>query len=62
MKYLKKHRFTTLVIIAFTVVVLILAFVWRAFFSNGGNPVYGNRLDGMEKVEISKKTIDEVSS
>ena len=62
MKYLKKHRFTTQVIIAFTVVVLILAFVWRAFFSNGGNPVYGNRLDGMEKVEISKKTIDEVSS
>lgn len=62
MKYLKKHRFTTLVIIAFTVVVLILAFVWRTFFSNGGNPVYGNRLDGIEKVEISKKTIDEVSS
>lgn len=62
MKYLKKHRFTTLVIIAFTVVVLIFAFVWRAFFSNGGNPVYGNRLDGIEKVEISKKTIDEVSS
>lgn len=54
MKFIREHKFTTIVIIAFVLGVIILFMTWRVFFSNSGNPVYGNRLDGIEKVEITE--------
>lgn len=52
MKYLKEHKFTAVVILVFVILVMLLFFTWKTFFSNSGNPVYGNRLDGIDAVEI----------
>lgn len=54
MNYLKRHKFTAVVILVFIVCVILLFFAWQTFFSNSGNPVYGNRLDGIEAVEIKE--------
>ena len=54
MNYLKRHKFTAVVILVFIVCVILLFFAWKTFFSNSGNPVYGNRLDGIESVEIKE--------
>ena len=35
---------------------------WTIFFSKGGNPVYGNRLEGIEKVKITDSEEDKISS
>lgn len=53
MNYLKQHKFTAVVIFAFIIVFIMLFFAWRTFFSNSGNPEYGNRLDGIEEAEIT---------
>ena len=54
MNYLKRHKFTTLIILVFIICVMILFFAWKTFFSNSGNPVYGNRLDGISTVELNE--------
>lgn len=53
MNYLKRHKFTAVIILVFIICVMILFFAWKTFFSNSGNPVYGNRLDGIDAVEIN---------
>ena len=62
MKFIKKHKFTVLVIIAFVVLVMILAFIKSIFFGDSGKPAYGNRLDGIENVEIAKKRYNEIAT
>ena len=54
MNYLKRHKFTAVVIVVFIVCVMLLFFAWKTFFSNSGNPVYGNRLDGIDAVEVKE--------
>lgn len=53
MKFIKKNKFTILVIVIFIVLVTLAAVVKNMFFINSGQPVYGNRLDGIEDVEIT---------
>lgn len=62
MKFIKKHKFTVLVILAFVVLVLILAVVKNIFFGGSGRPAYGNRLDGIENVKIEEKRYDELAT
>lgn len=44
--------FTILVIVIFIIFVALAAVVKNMFFINTGQPVYGNRLDGISDVEI----------
>ena len=60
MNYLKRHKFTAVVIVVFIVCVMLLFFSWKTFFSNSGNPVYGNRLDGIESVEIKESDFNKI--
>ena len=60
MKYVKKHKFTIFVIFIFIIGVIGLYFVFNLFFSNAGKPEYGNRLDGIEKEEITSEDISKV--
>lgn len=62
MKFIKKNKFTILIIVAFIVLVIIAAFVKNIFFINSGQPVYGNRLDGIEEVKIEDSTYEEIAS
>lgn len=60
MKWVKKHRFTTFVIIIYSVLVVLLFFVYKIFFSANGNPVYGDRLDGIEAVVITEQQYEKI--
>ncbi len=62
MKFIKEHKFTTLVIVIFIAVVILLYFAVDLFFTNSGKPEYGNRLDGIEEVKLEKKDISSIES
>lgn len=60
MKFIKKNKFTILVIVTFVVLVIVAAVVKNVFFINTGQPVYGNRLEGIEDVKIEDSQYDEL--
>lgn len=60
MEYIKKNKLTTLVIVIFVVVVLIGAYLYNLLFTSGRRQAYGNRLDGIEAVEITDKQYEEI--
>lgn len=60
MEYIKKNKLTTLVIVIFVVVVLIGAYLYNLLFTSGRRQAYGNRLDGIETVEITDKQYEEI--
>ena len=62
MKYIKEHKFTTLIIVVFIVIVIVLFFVYNFFFSGSKNPEYGNRLDGIESVEIKTEELSKITT
>ncbi len=57
MDFIKKNKFTIIAITCFLVLVLILVQVKNTFFPNMGKAIYGNRLEGIEGVEISDKEL-----
>ena len=62
MKFIKEHKITSIVILVFVGVIVLLFMAWTIFFSKGGNPVYGNRLEGIEKVKVTDSEEDKISS
>jgi len=62
MKFIKKNLFTIIAIIVFLLLVVLLIQVKNIFFPDEGSAIYGNRLEGIEKVKINdskKKKIKE---
>lgn len=57
MNFIKKHKFTTFVIIIFIVIIIVMNYLFGLFFINSGKPEYGNRLEGIENVELTKNDI-----
>ena len=62
MNYINRNKGTIIVIILFLIAVIGLFQLKNIFFPNTGKAIYGNRLEGIEEVEISKKTYDEVKT
>lgn len=62
MKFIKKNKFTILVVVIFVVLVIVAAVVKNIFFINTGQPVYGNRLDGSEDVKIEESRYDSLET
>ncbi len=60
MKFFKKNKYTIIVIVAFILLVFIGAKAMELFFPNTGKAVYGDRLDGIEKVQIQDSKIDQI--
>ena len=60
MKVIKKHKFTTFIILIFIIVVVIIHYLFNLFFINSGKPEYGNRLDGIEIVELVEKDLSTI--
>ena len=57
----KRHKLLTLIcFVAFVIVVVMFYIFFSVFIGNGGK--YGDRLDGIEKVEVSKKDLNGVTS
>lgn len=54
-KFLKEHRiFTMLMAIVVVCIVLIITVLINVFYMGNGSNEYGNRLEGIEEVKISK--------
>ena len=62
MEYIKKHKFTTIIIVVFVLLIIVLFLLYDLFFSNSGKPEYGNRLDGIENVEIIDSDINKIKN
>ena len=61
MKFIKRNKFTIIIILAFVSVIVMAALVRNVFFINTGQPAYGNRLDGIDEVKIEKSRYKEIS-
>ena len=56
----KNNRYTVIAIIAFILLVILGFAVYSFLFPNIGSPVYGNRLDGIEDVEIKEEQTNKI--
>lgn len=56
MKFIKKHISTIVGIIVFILVLVGIYAVKEIFFPNESKAIYGNRLEGIEKVKITEET------
>lgn len=61
LNFLKKNIFLTIMGLFVLIGAIIILVVTLDFFISGNN-AYGNRLKGIEKVEISKKDMNNISS
>ena len=61
MEFIKKHRIG-LIVTGVILVFLMFFGVKNAFFSNMGQSVYGNRLDGIEKYPIDDAVIKDIET
>jgi len=53
MRFMRKHKLTTFIIIIYIAVVIAAYFLFKIFMGSNGLPVYGDRLDGIKEVEIT---------
>lgn len=51
-RYIKEHKIVVLAVLLMLIIIVLAFLVKMTFFSNSGNAVYGNRLDGIEKVKV----------
>ena len=61
-KFLKKNKYTVIVLVIFIVLVFLLAQVVNIFFPSQGKAIYGNRLSGIEKVKISAQKYETIEN
>ena len=55
MGYIRKHKLAVFVMIVYIIVVGFTFFIYKLFIGSSGNPVYGDRLDGIENVPITEE-------
>ena len=60
MRYVKRNRLTIFILIIFTILVLIGAYIYNIFFVSGRKEAYGNRLDGIENVVIDDEVYNSI--
>lgn len=61
-KMARHNRYTTITVCVFLVLLVILFLGYKLLFPNTGTPVYGDRLDGIEDVQISKDELKDLAS
>ncbi|MEG1495201.1 MAG: hypothetical protein RR406_02760 [Bacilli bacterium] len=61
MKFIHKNKATIIVIIIFIIFVILGAGVYNLLVPNSGKAIYGNRLEGKEKVKIGSETYTAVT-
>ncbi len=60
MDFIKKHKLTTFIIFVYIVIIGFLFFIYNMFIGSNGMPVYGDRLDGIDKVEITDEQYEKI--
>lgn len=56
-KLIKKHKWTFIIIILFIVFMITMSQLLNLVLVNSGKPVFGDRLDNVKRIEISKTNI-----
>ena len=62
MKFIKKHPFLVISLIALLIFIIIGSVAVLKIFQSGTGDLYGNRLDGIENVSISQDKIGELKT
>lgn len=60
-KYIRKHKLVSFIIFIFIVFIATAYFLFNLFLGSNGMPVYGSRLDGIEKVIITKEQMKKMA-
>ena len=60
MDYIKRHKLTVFIILVWIIVIAFAYFIYKLFIGSSGLPVYGDRLDGIEKVPITEEQIKQI--
>lgn len=60
MKFIKKNKYTIIVVVAFIILVFVGAKAMELFFPNAGKAIYGNRLDGIQEVKIKNSKMEQI--
>ncbi len=60
MKFIKKNKFTIIAIVCFLILMLLAVQIKNVFFPSDGGAIYGDRLDGIDKVRISKSKLNKI--
>ncbi len=61
-QFVIKNKKTFIIIVIFLIVMFLLGLLVSSFFIDATNAGYGNRLDGIKEVEISKTELEGISS
>lgn len=62
MDFIKKHKLSAFIILVYIVVIVFGYFIYSLFIGSSGMPVYGERLDGIDKVTISAEQISNIET
>ncbi len=60
MGYIRKHKLSSFVILVYIIVVGFAYFLYKLFIGSSGLPVYGDRLDDIEKFPITEEQIKNI--
>lgn len=60
LKDLKKNKYTTIAIIIFVLLIFLGYGLYNILIPGNGKPVYGDRLEGIEEVEVTKSILKEM--
>ena len=60
--YINKHKGISIVVGLSIILLIIMIVIFVSLFFGGGGGVYGNRLKGIEEVEISTKDMSNIAS
>ena len=62
MNFIRKNKFVIIAIGIFLILVFVIFQIANIFFPEGGEALYGDRLDGIEEVEIDKDKQKDIES
>ena len=62
MSFIRKNKFVIIAIGAFLILVILVFQVVSVFFPKEGKALYGNRLEGIEKVEITDSKKEQIEN
>ena len=60
MKFIKKHKGLIIALIVFILVFVLFLLVYRSFFPDEETAIYGSRLEGIDKVDLTKGDISKI--
>ena len=60
MKFIKKHKSLIIALIIFILVFVLFLLVYRSFFPDEETAIYGSRLEGIDKVDLTKGDISKI--